>query len=227
MASRKSSEEHGVVVVEGEHDVLVALWHLQILHGLVALPAVGTHHEGALRLAGAECLVNLCHQLVPLLVIVGHGLVHELVGHPVVAVALECVGQLIPEVDEVLLCLLGGEEGVGSAASFVHGVEVVGADDVEVDDGTQMVLASPVEGVGEQRPSLGQLVTLFVPELYFIDGDAHEVEAQPLEPLEVFFLDVQAAHLATCLRLRQPVAHVGAPLDFEVVDCSRLCQAGS
>ena len=44
-------EEHRVVVVEGENDVLVAFGHLQILHGLMTLPTVGTDDERTLGLS--------------------------------------------------------------------------------------------------------------------------------------------------------------------------------
>ena len=171
-------EQHGIIVVEGEHDVLVALGHLEILHRLIALPAVGADDERTLRLALAEGLVHLGHQLVPLLVIVGHGLVHELVGHGVVAVALQHVRQLIPQVDQVLLGLLRGEERIGSLTALVDGIEVVGADDMQIDDGAQMVLASPVQRIGQQFPGLRQFVALLIPELHLVDGDAHEVKSQ-------------------------------------------------
>ena len=96
-------QKHRVVVVEGEHDVLVTLRYLQILHCLIALPTVGAYDEGALWLTGTECLVYLGHQLVPLFVFLCYGFVHELISHPVVAVAFQHVRQLVPKVDEILL----------------------------------------------------------------------------------------------------------------------------
>ncbi|MBQ3753670.1 MAG: RagB/SusD family nutrient uptake outer membrane protein [Prevotella sp.] len=99
-------QDHGVVIVEREDDVLVALGHLQVLDGAVALPHVAADDEGALRLTLAQCLVYLRYERVPLLVVVGHRLVHELIGHGVVAVALQHVAQLVPHIDELLLGLL-------------------------------------------------------------------------------------------------------------------------
>ena len=72
-------------------------------------------------------------------------------------------------------------------------------DDVQVDDGTQVVLLRPVEGVVQQIPGLGQLVALFIPELHLVDGNTHEVEAQLLQTGEVILLDMQSAGLATLL----------------------------
>ena len=99
-------ENHGVVVVEGEDDVLVVLRNLQIFDSLVTLPQVASNYQCTLRFTLAQCLMNLYDELVPLLVVVGNGLVHELVCHGVVAVALQHIRQLIPHLYQVLLRLL-------------------------------------------------------------------------------------------------------------------------
>ena len=70
---------------------------------------------------------------------------------------------------------------------------------MQVDDSTKVVLAGPVEGVVQQIPGLRELLSLLIPELYLVDGDAHEVEAQVLQTLEIVFLDMQPAGLATLL----------------------------
>ena len=221
-------QEHRVVVVEREDDVLVTLRHFQIFHCLVALPAVGTYDERALRLTLTEGLVHLGHQLIPLLMVVSHRFVHELVCHGVGAEVLQHVGQLIPHVDEVLLCLLGGEEGVGAGTALIYGIEIMRADDVEIDDGTQMILGSQMEGIGQQLPCLGELVAFLIPELHLVDGDTHEIEAKLLQALEVILLDVQAALLTPLLRLRQPVAEIGSALDAEIVgSVIVLCLSGA
>ena len=77
-----------------------------------------------------------------------------------------------------MLCLLRSEQGIGITASFVDGIEIVGADDMQVDDGTQVMLLGPIDSIGHQFPSLGQFVALFVPELYFVNWQAHKVKAE-------------------------------------------------
>ena len=89
-------QNHGVVVVETQDDILVALGHLQVLHGLVSLPHVTTNHQCTLWLQFAQGLVYLGYQLVPLLVLGCYRLVHKLVSHPVVAAVLQGVRQLLP-----------------------------------------------------------------------------------------------------------------------------------
>ena len=69
--------------------------------------------------------MNLGYQLIPLIVFVGHGLVHKLIGHPVATAFLQEVGELVPEVDEVLLSLFRSEEGVSSLVVFIDGIEIV------------------------------------------------------------------------------------------------------
>ena len=98
-------QNHRVIIVERQHDVLVALGNLQILNGSVALPQVRTDDQSALRLTFAQGLVHLGYQLVPLLVVFSHRLVHEFVSHRVVAIALQCIRQLIPQINQVLLRL--------------------------------------------------------------------------------------------------------------------------
>ena len=157
---------------------------------------------------------------------VGHRFVHEFIGNPVGAVILQNIRQLIPQVYQVLLRFLRGKQGVGSSATFVHGIEIVRTDDVQVNNGTQLVFASPLQGIGQQRPGLRQFVSLLVPELHFVNGNTHKVETKVMESLKVLLLNVQTAHLASCLRLRQPVTHIGATLDVEVVDFPRLSHRG-
>ena len=70
---------------------------------------------------------------------------------------------------------------------------------MQIDDGTQVVLATLVECEGQQVPCLGQLVALFIPELYLVDGDAYEVEAQRVQTGKVVLLDVQLAGHAALL----------------------------
>ena len=48
----------------------------------------------------------LGHELVPLLMLIGYGLVHKLISHPVAAAVLQEVGELVPQVNQILLCLL-------------------------------------------------------------------------------------------------------------------------
>ena len=65
------------------------------------------------------------------------------------------------------------------------------------------MLTAPVEGILQQVPSLGQLVALLIPELYLVDGDAHEVKAQLLQTGEVVLLDMEKASLSKILRMVQ------------------------
>ena len=84
-------QNHRVVIVEREDDVLVVFGHLQILDGSVALPHIRTNDEGALWLTLAKCLVNLGNELVPLFVVFSYRLVHELISHGVDAVSFQHV----------------------------------------------------------------------------------------------------------------------------------------
>ena len=99
---------------------------------------------------------------------------------------------------------------------------------MQVNDGAQVMFLSPVDGIDHQVPSLGQLVTLFVPELHLVNGQAYEVEAQLCQTLEVVLLNVLATGLTPLFRLRQPMTDVGTALDAEVVYivCLTLCAAG-
>ena len=108
--------------------------------------------------------------------VISHRLVHELVSHGVAAVAFECIGQLVPH-DEVLLGFFRGEQRVGIGIPFERRIEIVRADDVQVDNGAQMVLLCPADGVVHQLPGFGQFAALLVPELHLVDGQAHKVEA--------------------------------------------------
>ena len=221
-------QNHRVIIVERQHDVLVALGNLQILDGSVALPQVRTDDQCALRLTFAQGLVHLGHQLIPLLVVFSHRLVHEFVSYRVVAIALQCVRQLIPQIDQVLLGLLRCEQRVGSLVFLVHGIEIVRTDDVQVDDGTQMVLITLVKCEGQQVPCLGQFVALFIPELHLVNGNAHKVETQRIQTGKVVLLDVQPAGLtAVFVVLRQPVAQVRAALNTEVVHFVRGLTLGA
>ena len=193
------SKNHGVVIVEREDDVLVVLGNFQILHRLIALPAVAANDQCALGLTLTQCLVNLHDELIPLLVVIGYGLVHELIGHRVIAITLQHVTQLIPHVDEVLLGFLVLKQRIGAVIALVHGIEIVRTDDVQVNDGTQMVLLSHIDGVGHQLPGLRQLVALLIPELHLVNRQTYEVEAQLLQTLEVVLLDMLATGLATLL----------------------------
>ena len=53
-----------------------------------------------------------------------------------------------------------------------------------------MMFASQLEGIVQQFPCLGEFITLFIPELFFVDGNAYEVEAQLLKAFEVILLNV-------------------------------------
>ena len=167
----------------------------------------------------------LCHELVPLFVFISHGLVHKLVRHPVAAAVFQEVGKLEPQIDQILLSFLRGKENVGILSVFIDGIEIVGTDDVQIHDGTQIMLAAPVEGILQQVPGLRQFVSLLIPELHLVDGDTHEVEAQLFKTCEVIFLDMESARLTTLFRLRQPVTDIGATLDTEVIHFSCLCKA--
>ena len=111
--------------MEGKDDVLVPLGYFQILHRLIALPAVAANDQRALGLTLTQCLVNLHDELIPLLVVIGYGLVHELIGHRVVAITLQHVAQLLPHVDEVLLGFLVLKQRIGAVIALVHGIEIV------------------------------------------------------------------------------------------------------
>ena len=93
---------------------------------------------------------------------------------------------------------------------------------MQINDGTEVVLAGPVEGVVQQVPSLGQFVALLIPELHLVDGDTYKVEAQLLQTGKIILLDMQATGLTALFRLREPVADIGAALDAEVIDLSGL-----
>ena len=161
--------------------------------------------------------MNLGNQLVPLFVVFSNRLVHKLVGNRVVAITFQNVRQLVPHIDKVLLCLLRGKQCVGIGIALVNSIEIVRTDDMQVDDGTQVMLLSPIDSVYHQLPSLRQLVALFIPELYLVNRQAYEVEAQRVQTCKVVFLDMLATGLATFFRLRQPVAHVSTTLDAEIV----------
>ena len=75
--------------MEAQDDVLVALGNLQILDSLVSLPQVTSYYQCTLRLQLSQCLVYLGNQLIPLLVLLSHRLVHKLVGNPVIAAVLQ------------------------------------------------------------------------------------------------------------------------------------------
>ena len=93
---------------------------------------------------------------------------------------------------------------------------------MQIDDGAQVVLTRPVEGIVQQVPCLGSFVSLLVPELYLVDGDAHEVETEFLQTGEVVLLDMQSTGLTTLLRLREPVTDIRTALDAEIVHLSCL-----
>ncbi len=85
------SEDHRVVVVETEDDVLVSFRNTQVLECLVSLPAVRPDDEGSVRLTFPEGSVHLGHKLVPLLVFISYRFVHKFIGYPVRAVFLQDV----------------------------------------------------------------------------------------------------------------------------------------
>ena len=204
---------HRVVVVETEDEVLVVFGHFEEFERADTLPKVGADDQGAVRLTLADCLVDFCDKGVPLLVLLGGWLVHKLVCNPVGAVTDERVLQLSPKVNQALLCFLVGEKRVVSA--FVGGIEIMCADDVEVNDCADVVFAGKVERVFQQRPRLVEFVALLVPKLLLVDGNPHVVETEAVQPCKVVFLNVLAAFFATFLALRKPVAEVCAAFDFE------------
>ena len=204
---------HRVVIVETEDEVLVVFGNFQEFERADALPKVGADYECALRFAGADGLVDFCNKVVPLLVFFGGGLVHKFVSHPVGTVSAERILELTPKVDETLLRLLVGKKGVVSA--FVAGIEIMCADDVEVNYCADVVLAGKVEGVAEKSPSLGKFVALLVPKLLLVNRDTHVVETKAVETGKIVLLNVQAAFFATLLALRKPMAEIGTALDFE------------
>ena len=93
---------------------------------------------------------------------------------------------------------------------------------MQVNDGAQIILTAPVEGILQQIPSLRQLVAFLVPELHLVDGDTYKVEAQLLQTCEVVLLNVETAGFTTLFALRQPVAHVSSTLNAEVIHLSCL-----
>ena len=75
--------------------------------------------------------------------------------------------------------------GIGEERRFARGVEVVRADDVQVDDGAQIRLLAPVERLPKQLEGLGLALSLLVPELDLIQRDADVIEAEGADALDV------------------------------------------
>ena len=131
----------------------------------------------------------------------GNGLIHEFVGYRVVAETLQYVRQLVPHVDKVLLRLLGSEQSICIGLSLVDGIEIVRTDDVQVNDSAQVMLLCPIDGIEHQLPRLRKLVAFLIPELYLINWQTYEIEAQRVEACKVILLNMLLTSLTTLLAL--------------------------
>ena len=204
-------ERHRRVEVEAQQDLGIARGNAQGVEGAGALPPVRADHDRSPRLALTDHLHRPRQQAVPDLGVVRHRLVHHLVGDLVVRTPGEPRRELAPDVQEALL-------RCGLAPQRLRAlVEVVRAQDVEVDDHPEPVRCAPVERRVEQRESLGLRLAGLVPELLLVDRQAQVVEAELRHELHVLGGEPALPFLAPARALRQPVRDVGPVLHDEAV----------
>ena len=101
---------------------------------------------------------------------------------------------------------------------------------MQVNDGTQVMLGTLVEGESQQVPCLWQFVAFLIPELHLVNGNTYKVEAQRIQTGKVVLLDMHLTGLASFFTLRQPMAEVRTAMDAEVIHflvLLTLCRAGS
>ena len=114
-----------------------------------------------------------------------------------------------PERAELVLLGRLGEERVE-----VH-VEVVRANDVQIDDCAQLGSLAPAERLLEQLEGLGLAPHLLVPELYFVDRETDVVEPRGGDAFDIGLGEPGAPFGTPPLRLREPVRDVDAVTELE------------
>ena len=207
---------HRVVVVEGEDDLAVVRRHVQEFVLRDAVPAVRAQHQAALRLQRADGAVGEVQDAVPVGRVVGDGFVEQFVGHAVARTVAEAFRNLAPAVGEGLGGRRLGEQRLGAF------VEMMRAQDVQVDHRVQPGFERPVQTLLEQIPCLLVRSALVVPELLLVDGEAQVVEAERGEPRDVLTGESPAPFVAARVALTEPVGDVGAASECESHECLML-----
>ena len=137
-------DEHGDIEVETEDDIAVTFGDAELIEGIDRLPSVGADDDFALRFVFTDGGYGFGNQFVPVFGIVGDGFVHQFVGHEGYRIALQLTGEVPPKIDEFFLFLRVRPEG------FFLGVEMMGAEDVQIDNHLQFTLLTPLNRIVEQ-----------------------------------------------------------------------------
>ena len=123
---------------------------------------------------------------------------------------MEAFGDLAPAVGEGLGRRRLREQRLGAF------VEVVRAQDVEVDHGVEPGGERPVETLLEEVPRLFVRRAAFVPELLLVDGKAQMIETERGEAVDVLAGEPPASRIAARIALTEPVGDVGAAFECEM-----------
>ena len=198
--------------MEADDDVGVALGNAQIFHRFISLPSVGTDNNGAFGLESADNLSTTVHNDIPCFGVVGNGFVHQFVCHPFVGIPLQFAAQLAPAFIELFLCFFIGEKGLFCS------IEVVGTQDVKVNDCTHLVLSAPLQCVVQQAERFRFLFSVGCEHLLFVNGYAKVVETLRSNECHVFFGEVVCPFRTAGSALRKPMADVYSAMQF---DCSQ------
>ncbi len=112
-------QEHWLIVVEGDNDIWVVLRHPEVFHSAEILPAVRTYEDYALGLQISESRHAAPDNLIPDLRVIGHRLIHQLIGDPAIRVLVQLTAQFFPAGVEFLLSFRVREKGSDLAVEVV------------------------------------------------------------------------------------------------------------
>jgi len=118
----------------------------------------------------------------------------------------------MPQVEKSMLC--GGIRKQRVAATFLDRIKIVIPDDMEVDNGFEVMFEACVDALVENRPVGFDRCAGTVPQFHFVDRQPNVVKADGGEPGGVLVIIFDWVAFAD---LTQPVADIDAADDGEAV----------
>ncbi len=112
-------QEKWLIIVESDNDIGVVFRNPQIFHGAVILPAVGTYKDFTLRLQLPQGRHGAANDFVPRLRVIGHRLIHQLVGDPLIRIFVQLSAQFLPAGIKFLLSFRVGKKRLNLAVKVV------------------------------------------------------------------------------------------------------------
>ncbi len=187
--------------------------NLEIIESACRLPHIGSDHDLPSGFCFPEDTDRPGDQVVPVIGIVGHGFVHQFIGHETVGVFMEFSRKILPQPDEFILFFRIAPKWSDLA------VEIMRPDDVKINHHAKTMTGAPSDGIVKEGKGLFMFLPVFIPHLHLVDRQPDMVVTRACDKLHIFFREEGLPLLASPVALGEPVADIHAAVEDKILAC--------